>query len=83
MPRTTKIDFQGGEHEAEYVEVNQSTELWNQYLLEDGSLLKLKTIVTDVVRIVGAYDGEDNPVYVVKSRNLVSVASPEHLKRKV
>ena len=82
MPNTVRVEFQGKEYEALPVEVNQTTEAWNTYLLEDGSVMKLKTVVTNVVKVIGQYDNEGNPVYVVKSGNIVTVTSPEHLRRK-
>jgi len=81
MGRKTKLLFQGKEHEAEFIDVNQTNEYWNQYLLEDGTVLKLKPVATDVVRLVGAYDDEGNPIYVIKSKNIVSLSVPENLKR--
>ncbi len=77
-----KVSFQGKEWEAESVDVNQGSERWNEYLLEDGSTLKIKTIVTEVARLSGQYDNDGNPVYVVKSGNVVVASSPEPLKRK-
>lgn len=82
MGRRTKIMFQGKECDAESVDVNQTSEYWNQYLLDDGTVVKFKTVVTDVVKLIGEYDGEGNPVYVIKSKNIVSVSAPDSLKKK-
>ncbi len=82
MSRNVKVNFQGQEHEAESVDINQTSEHWNQYLLEDGTILKLKSVATDVARLVEAYDEEGNPIYVVKSRNILTVVAPEQLKKK-
>jgi hypothetical protein len=82
MGKTVKIEFQGREYDAVPVEVNQANELWNQYLLDDGSVLKLKTVVTSIVRVPEVHDQEGNPVYLVKSGNVVTVTSPEPLRKK-
>lgn len=82
MSRRVKISYQGKEHEADYIDVNQSNERWNEYLLEDGTLLKLKPVTTDVAKLVGVYDGEGNPIYVIKSRIIVSAVVPDGLKQK-
>ncbi len=82
MPNTEKVSLDGKEYEAVRVEANQSTELWNQYLLDDGALLKLKTVVTELFRVKDLYDGSGNPVYVVKSGNIVTVIAPENLRKK-
>ena len=82
MSRKVKVNFQGQEHEAECIDINQNNEYWNQYLLEDGTVLKLKPVATDVVRLIGEYDGEGNPVYVVRSRHILTAVVPEALKKK-
>jgi len=81
MPDKIKINFQGQEAWGERVPVQQSNEIWNQYLLADGAMIKMKTVVTEVVRIENQYDQEGNPVYAVKSANVLSVIAPEELKR--
>ena len=41
----------------------------------------MKAIVSDVVVVPDEYDNENNPVYVVKSTNMVVVSSPDYLKK--
>lgn len=67
--------------DAEQVEVQQASEQWNQYLLADGSVVRLKTIVTEVWRIIDEFDAEGNPAYIVRSRNVVTVTAPDELRR--
>ena len=57
-------------------------EKWNQYLLDDGSLIKMKPVATKVLRVEGKFDEEGSPVYLVKSTNIMSVSAPDSLKRK-
>jgi len=71
----------GPSKDAEQVEVQQGSEQWNQYLLADGSVVRLKTIVTEVWRVIDEYDPEGNPAYVVRSRNVVTVTAPDELRR--
>jgi hypothetical protein len=70
--------------EVDVVELSfQNTrEYWNEYLLDDGSILKLKPVATEVFRVEGQYDAEGNPVYVLKSRNVVVVSPPEELRQR-
>ncbi len=75
------INFGGKEVEATPVEVNQSGEKWNEYLLEDGTVLKMKLILKKVLRVVDQYDAEGNPVYVMQSTNVSTINSPKDLKR--
>ncbi|MBL7197941.1 MAG: hypothetical protein ISS47_07550 [Candidatus Omnitrophica bacterium] len=76
-----KINFGGREVEATPMEVSQSSERWNEYLLEDGTVLKMKLVLTKVLRIDNEYDREGNPRYIMQSTNVTSVNSPKNLKK--
>lgn len=83
MPNKIKIKFPDGrEKDATPVEINQASEQWSHYLLDDGSTLKVKLVVTKISRVDNEYDVEGNPVYVFQSTNVTSVSAPESLKRK-
>ncbi len=71
----------GTKEDAEKVEVNSSTEHWNEYLLEDNTIVKLKTVVTEVWRLEGEYDADGNPRYVVRSTNVLSVTASDDMRR--
>ncbi|MEM0350437.1 MAG: hypothetical protein QXR27_05230 [Archaeoglobaceae archaeon] len=45
---------------------------WNEYELEDGSIIKTRTIITKVLRLDGYFDSYGNPVYIVQSQMVVS-----------
>ena len=79
MPR---INWQGRQVDAVPVKFKSIREEWNEYDLDDGSRIRMKTIVSDVVRIPDEYDAENNPIYVIKSTNMVVVSSPDTLKKK-
>jgi len=57
-------------------------EEWNEYLLDDGSVVRLKSVVTEVLRIEGLYDQDGNPVYRVNTQQVMAVSAPEELRRK-
>jgi hypothetical protein len=67
--------------EAELVEVQQSTEQWSQYLLADGGVLRLKIVVTEVWRVIGEFDTDGNPAYMVKSSNIMAINAPDEIRR--
>ncbi len=77
-----KIPFQGKEVDATEVEFQIRKEDWNEYQLMDGSAIKIKMVVGRVLRVQGEYDNEGNPVYVVKSQNMLMVNSPDTLRKK-
>jgi hypothetical protein len=68
-------------YEGLYIPVRESHEVWNEYILEDGTVLRMKLVVTEVYRIEGLYDNDGNPVYQVKSSNVVAIRPPDSLKR--
>lgn len=81
--RRIKINFNGQQVDADAIDVNQSSERWNEYMLEDGTILKLKAVLTNVYRIDGQYDAEGNPMYILQSTNVISANAPQELRRKL
>lgn len=82
MPQDkVKITYGGRQVEATPIDVNQSNEKWNEYLLEDGTVLKMKLVLKKTLRIDGEYDAEGNPIYVMQSQNITTVNSPKELRR--
>ncbi len=75
------INMGGRQVQATPVEINQSSERWNEYLLEDGTVLKMKLVLKKVYKVDGEYDEEGNPVYVMQSTNVTAVNSPNDLKK--
>lgn len=81
----TRMKIQGPDgqpREAELVKVKKSEERPNTYELEDGSVLALRAVVTEVWRILDVYDNEGNPQYFTKGGNVLSVTSPPELRRR-
>jgi hypothetical protein len=72
----------GNEVEGTELSFRSSGENWNEYLIDDGTVVRLKLVVTDVLRVDGNYDPLGNPIYLVQSTNVMSVSAPEDLKRK-
>jgi len=82
MERRKKIEYPPGRIvEAAEVTFQAGGEHWNEYLLDDGSVIRLKTVTTEILRVDGEYDKDGNPMYVVKSANIVVVSSPDKLRR--
>jgi hypothetical protein len=66
--------------EAEQIDFEARAEPWASYELADGTVLKVRTLLTNVMRIEGEYDQSGNPVYVVSSQNVVQANSPKKLR---
>jgi len=81
----TKVQLNPGGPQVDAVEVPivESTERWSEYTLEDGSVVKVKQVPLEMLKVVGAYDQEGRPVYVMKAQPIVTVSYvPENLMRK-
>jgi len=78
-----KVNFQGREVDATEMEFETRKEDWNEYQLMDGSVVKMKLVVSTIFRIDGMYDNEGNPMYYIKSTNVPFVKSPDALKKKL
>ena len=82
--RKTVKDQDGNVVNGTVVEVTESTERFGQTKLEDGTIIKTKLTVIEVIRLDNKWDSNNNPAYIVQSQNVVAVVeSPESLKRKV
>jgi hypothetical protein len=67
----------GKDHDATPVGFQNAREYWNEYLLDDGTIIRLKLIATEVLRIEGMRDANGGPVYVVKSTNVIVANAPD------
>lgn len=71
-----KIKFEGKQEEGERVSFEPLEEPWAKYRLDDGTVVRMRLIVADVVRLhKKSPTGE--PVYVVKSSNILAVEEPD------
>ena len=78
---TSNSNFQGKEVDATEVRFQTIREEWNEYQLMDGTVLRMKAVVGEVFRVEDTYDNEGNPVYQVKSNNMLIVKSTDALKK--
>ncbi len=82
MPNFEKFKLPNGQFvDVEQIEISESNEQWNEYLLEDGSVIKIKLVASKIIRVVDQYDQTGNPVYFVNSTNVISVKCPNDLKK--
>jgi hypothetical protein len=49
------------------VPITKKTEGLYEYELEDGSIIRVGLVVTQVIRVDGSFDGDGNPVYIVRN----------------
>lgn len=71
----------GQEYDGTEIGFQNVREHWNEYLLDDGTVVKLKPVATAAIRVEGAYDPNGNPVYIIESTNVVVVKALGKMKR--
>jgi hypothetical protein len=78
-----KVPGQDGQlHDGKVVGFQVGAEYFNEYVLDDGTLIRMKPVLAEVVRMDGMYDPEGNPMYLVKTQNVVVVDAPEKIRKR-
>ena len=80
MGARRKINYGGQPVDSEEVEFEPLAERWNEYRLSDGTLLKMKLVVTRVIRL-DVYNEQGEPIYLVNSNNVLSATVPPQLMK--
>jgi hypothetical protein len=77
------VDYLGRKVEGEVVEFDPVPESWTNYKLADGTMLKIKVSLLDVVRLINEFHPQTgDPVYVFAAQQITNINSPENLKQK-
>ena len=72
-----KVPYKGQNVDGDDVTFTVVKEDWNTYQLHDGTEIRVRLIVHQVVKIPGEVDEQGNPVYVVRSNNVLVVKPAE------
>jgi hypothetical protein len=84
--RRTKVMIQATGQTADGfdVPVEESSERWSEFKLEDGTIFRIKATLINAIRVDGQYDPQGNPMYVMNITPVIApVEIPEHLRKKV
>jgi len=80
--KKTKVQMPNGLLvDAVEVGVSDANEKWTDVKLEDGSSLRIKSVILGAVRVDGHYDPDGNPMYMIKANQVMTVSAPEHLRK--
>ena len=78
MERQRQIPGPGGKPlDVTEVGFRATGEYWNEYLLDDGTVARVKLVVTNVYRLDGEVDPKGQPVYAIESSNVVAISPVE------
>ena len=73
--RKMKMTFEGKEMDVWDIPIVESTERWTELRLEDGAVLRVKVVVSQVFRLTEK-DIHGNPRYAINSTNAVVLGEP-------
>ncbi len=67
-----KVPYQGRQAEGKPVDFLTRKEDFNEYQLEDGRVLRIKMVVTRIIKLEGETAPDGSPVYLIQSQNVVA-----------
>ena len=74
----------GQEVDALEVPIDESSERWSEFKLEDGTIFRVKMSVLTVQRVPDMWDPQGNPFYMMNLAPVIAIIeSPERLRKKV
>lgn len=82
--RKVPVTLPSGEKgEGTEVQVDELTERWSEFRLQDGTIMRVKATVISAIRVDGHYDPQGNPMYLTNVTPVLTVLSaPEKLRKK-
>ncbi len=82
MPQKGTYQHEGKTVTGESVKVTAASEPWAEFTLEDGTTVKAKMVLLDVVRL-DTFNAAGDPVYQFQLQYIVGANAPAHLKKPV
>lgn len=67
-----KVPYQGRQVEGTPVEFLTRNEDFNEYQLTDGTILKIKMVVTRIIKLDEEKAPDGKPIYLIQSQNVVA-----------
>jgi len=64
------------------VAITEAKEVWSEYKLDDGTIVRVRPIVTAFFRIPGQYTQDGEPIYAMKATVFQDVRGAKNLKKK-
>jgi hypothetical protein len=64
------------------VAITEAKEVWSEYKLDDGTIVRARPVVTAFFRIPGKYTPDGEPIYGMKAAVITDVRGAENLKKR-
>ncbi len=81
MAKRIQVQFEGHQVPAEQLEFEIDKEPFSVYRLEDGAVLKIKTILGSAARLVDRYKPDGEPIYVLGVGGMPILDVPPELRQ--
>lgn len=80
-PRKKIVEWQGNQVEGTIVLVENQVENPSTYNLEDGTQIRMRTVLMEVIRLDGHFNADGDTIYLLKHQNLLTTNVPEKYRR--
>jgi hypothetical protein len=80
MERNVKVTFRNELVDGLEMDFKTISEEWNEYQSADGSTIRIKLVMTNIVKL-DKTDQDGNPIYVAKTSNVMAVSLPGKSKK--
>jgi hypothetical protein len=67
-----KVPYQGRLVDGESIDFMTRKEDFNEYILADGKVIKIKMVATRIIRLLDEKSPDGTPVYLIQSQNIVA-----------
>jgi hypothetical protein len=64
------------------VDIISTKEGWSEFNLEDGTVIRAKSVLLDVKKMIGQFNAEGDPIYALQMILTNQTKVPDHLKKK-
>jgi hypothetical protein len=81
LAKRIEVSFEGQMVAADQLEFESDKEPWTVYRLEDGTVLKLKTVLGSVARLIDRYKPDGEPIYVLGIAGMPMLEVPAELRQ--
>lgn len=81
MAKRIQVPLEGKPVEAEQLDFEAEKEPWSVYKLEDGTVLRFKTVLGTAARLVDRYKPDGEPIYVFQMGGMPILEVPPELRR--
>jgi hypothetical protein len=76
-----EVEVGGATRQGVRVAVTEGNEPSGSYALADGSRIRARLVLIDVIRVVGMFDEQGAPIYVLKYQVPFGVNAPPNLRK--